>query len=135
MIRLALQSVTVAAAVLLASALPACTTGTYDRAAIQAETFTIRPPHAVFDTPQVVAARRGPASGFNEAAPLVDRDQAEPWWATRNDDRLAVRVGSNQARYGGYEVYTRDRQYSWSGRIDNSYRREARSYTRGYLVQ
>lgn len=101
---------------------------TYDRQVVRGETFTINAPHAVLDSPEVVRLRteRPPT-----ASAVATNDRGEPWWATRNDDRLAVRPGANQVRYQAYQIHVRDRQYSHDGKINNTYRREVRSFEHG----
>lgn len=123
-------SLTVLVAVLAAS-LGGCATQRYDRQMVAAETYTINAPQTVFDSPQTIAAR---ANRPPTAADVPTNDRGQPWWTTRNDDRLAVRPGSDEVDVTAYSVYVRDRQY-WSGdHARNTYRREFRSATRGLLV-
>jgi len=102
----------------------------YDRPRVAAETYTVNAPHAVVDSPQVIAAR---ANRPPTAADVPTNESGQPWWTTRNDDRLTVRPGSDEVDVTAYTIHIRDRQY-WSGdHAHNTYRREFRSATRGWV--
>jgi len=123
MVRLTHQFVLLALAIVM---LAGCST--YDPVVVRDETFTINPPHAVFDSGQVVQLRSRPST---TAAAVATNDQGQPWWSTRNDARLAVRPGANEVSYQSYHIYVRDRQYSHDGQVRNTYRREVRSFEYG----
>jgi len=111
--------------------LSGCATAEYHPRMVAAETYTVNPPQAVFDSPPVVAGRQQRSS---LAVDVPTNDQGQPWWTTRNDDRLAVRPGSSQVRVTRYQIHVRDRQYSYGDQVHNYYRREFHSHTAGQLV-
>lgn len=99
-----------------AASLAGCSSARYDAAVVGNETFTTNSPQVVLDAPPVVAHRVAKPS-----------TAANPWWMTRNDDRLNVRSGSNQARTGyvRYDIY--DHQGGTDQAVYDHYRRRARS--------
>ncbi len=88
--------------------------------AARAQTYSVRPPQAVFDSQAMREARaRGVARGQ-----LASPGQAgRPWWASRNDGRLNVRPGAATVPARSSVTVTRDRQQSFGDRIHNVYRR------------
>lgn len=87
-------------------------------------TYSVRPPHAVFDSPAMRQARAQRAVPTGQAA----------WWTGRNNRRLNVRRGAATASTAAYVVETRDRQQSFGDHIHNVYRRIRRSVEIGGAV-
>ncbi|MDH3584366.1 MAG: hypothetical protein OER86_09145 [Phycisphaerae bacterium] len=90
------------------------------------ERFTSDSPYLVMDTPVL----REKLSA-DPAAPLP----AEPWWQSRNDGRLNVRVGARGPEITDYTIWTVDRQQSHGGRIHDRYHRTAYTRRTGRLVR
>ena len=106
-----------------------CANNVQRSAALSGETYTQYPPQAVLDTPELAAYQQRRAQWADEG-----RVTDEPWWTSRNDERLNLRPGSNAASVTDSLIYVYDRQYSSGNHISNTYQRNSYSTTYGRIT-
>lgn len=88
------------------------------RPAIALETYSINPPHAVFDAPT--------SSDVPTQPPAL-----QAWYASRNDVHLSHRPGATEARGSTYLIDIYDRQTTSHDNARDYYHRRTRSFQWG----